>query len=200
MALPYYTEIAKKVGSKRAPVIYGLAALVVIFIVYRLYLAAEKKIREVFGTKDQRELQKFLDDAVTTSPTDGITPSDQQQVDFEEQAAVIADMQQQAMTGVTETDEQALFNQLIDLNGWQLVMVANAFGVRDYPGFFGGPTPLNLFGWYDQELSQNCTWGLQYTHPDVEGCTEEDTFSYWCSGCTERQFMRGIWKKSGLAN
>jgi len=76
-----------------------------------------------------------------------------------------------AMSGFG-TDENTLFAELENRTGPQLVSIYNAYGTPYYFMFGGDPyfgTPLDLFGWFNEELSGN-----------------------------DLQRMKNIWTKSGL--
>ena len=88
------------------------------------------------------------------------------------EAKKIADRLDYAM-GDFGTKEQIMFDALDPLTGPQLVDVYNAFGLRNYIGvgyIFGMGAPLDLFGWFDEELSGS-----------------------------DLQKMKSIWQKSGLS-
>lgn len=78
-------------------------------------------------------------------------------------AALIADNLLQAMNG-WGTDENAIINSLVTLNGDDLLLVIKAFGTKQY-GITGEITnwtqkqlwgeELNLMGWLKQELSDS---------------------------------------------
>lgn len=194
--LPYYKAFDSKLGSKTGAVVYTLLLVVVVVVVYRLVDEGLAAVRNAIGTKDQRKLRDYLTEQVGQT-ADGITPNDSEISGFEAEAQVIADMQFAAMEG-PGTNLPSLFNQIIDLEGWQLVMVAEKFGIRPYSNILWSQE-LSIFGWYDQELCDNCTTCLQYKDERVPGCTDDDT-TFWCNGCTERNFMRAIWAKSGIPN
>lgn len=196
MKLPYYAFFTGKFGKSTGGLIYALVAIIVVVVAYKLAEEGVGWLRKTIGTKQTRKLSDYFEDQVNNA-ADGIVPTTQDIVGFESEAQVIADMQFQAMSG-PGTNNQALFNQLADLEGWQLVMVADAFGVRSYSNLFWS-SDLNIFGWYDEELCDNCTTCFVYNDDNVPGCTNEET-PFWCGGCTEREFMRAIWQKSGIPN
>lgn len=66
------------------------------------------------------------------------------------EARAIAERQFIAMFRIG-TDEDELFRSLNNLNGQDLRLVFEAYGVRNY---FNFRTPLNLFGWYARELDR----------------------------------------------
>lgn len=63
----------------------------------------------------------------------------------------------QAMKGFG-TDEATLFSELQNLTAQQLISVYNAYGTPYYFLYGGDPyfgSPLDLFGWFNEELSGN---------------------------------------------
>lgn len=191
--LPYYSKSISKFGKGKGTAIYIIVAVIAVILIVRGGKALYNKIKQKFQEfKDEQELRDFTAQQVFQAQ-DGVIPTESEVEAFMPQAQVIADAQQEAMEGAG-TNEESIFNQLIGLEGWQLVAVADAFGMRTYGG-----EALSIFGWYDEELCENCTWCLSYAHPEVEGCTEEDG-DFWCSSCNEREFMRKIWAKSGIPN
>lgn len=196
MKLPYYAFFTGKFGKQTGGILYALVAVVVAVVAYRLAQEGINAVKNAIGTRQQRKLTDYLQQQVYEAP-DGVVPTTNDVASFDDQAQVIADSQHAAMQGFG-TNAQALFNQLLSLEGWQLVMVAEKFGVRPYSNILWSQD-LNIFGWYDQELCDNCTTCLQYTNNEVPGCTEDDT-DFFCNGCTERGFMRAIWQKSGIPN
>jgi len=64
------------------------------------------------------------------------------------EAKAIAERQYKAMNR-PGTDESALFASLNGLNGKDLQLVYQEFGLRNY---YTGRRPLDLFGWYVEEL------------------------------------------------
>ncbi len=84
----------------------------------------------------------------------------------------IASTQHSAMADLG-TNEALLFSSIKNLSGADLIRVFNAFGTKAYAAtgaWFGVGYPLDLFGWYKEELGES-----------------------------DLQKMRGIWAKSGLA-
>lgn len=74
-----------------------------------------------------------------------------------EEAQTIANRLYYAMADIG-TNEDLLFDSLKNLTAQQLIMVYNAFGTRSYAfsgNWFGLGYPLDLFGWFNQELSGN---------------------------------------------
>ncbi len=131
----------------------------------------------VTAIKDQRQINDLL---ASTTPTDGSeidTPAIEQ---FETQAKMIAQGQYNSMEGYG-TDENALFDALVDLNGAQLCKVYQAYGIKD---------GKDLFGWYQDELGRGAFNTM--VHSDIPGC--ESVFD----GCSESTMMATLWNKSGL--
>jgi len=199
--LPYYAFFTNKFGKSTGNILYALVAIVVVVVAYKLAQEAVNAIKRAIGTREQRNLSEFLQQQVYQTP-DGVVPTTDEVASFEAEAQVIADSQHAAMSGFG-TSTESLFSQLYYLEGWQLVMVAEKFGMRSYNNVFS-TSDLNIFGWYDQELCDNCTTCLTWTSTEnlVPGCSEEDDSdaSWWCGGCTERHYMRKIWEKSGIEN
>jgi len=119
---------------------------------------------------------------VTTTPNDnsGGTVNNS----FRPTARAIANSQLSNMSG-SGTDEDALFNAVLPLNGEQLRMVYEEFGQRS------GKT---LFEWYDEELCDSWTCG-SLVYNDAQAGPNCDTY---LDQCRETSFMRAIWQKSGL--
>lgn len=175
MASPALLKIGTKGAKAMAPAVKWIVIAVLAYVVYRLLKGGVGK----------------LSDAVTnlfggnvTDLVNSTTPSDNTQVDgdFDAQAKSIADGQYNAMAG-WGTDEESLFTPLLALNGAQLAKVYEKFGVRD---------GQNLFQWYGNELNNSALTSLTYYNEASEGCTS------WADNCYEKDFMRGIWQKSGL--
>lgn len=84
-------------------------------------------------------------------PTD---PSGTGFIFTQQEALAIADRIWYAMADLG-TNESLLFSSLENLTANQLIMVYNAFGQRPYAytgNWFGLGFPLDLFGWFNQEL------------------------------------------------
>jgi hypothetical protein len=199
--LPYLNTATKKFGQSKGLAIYIIVAIVVVIIIVKGGQAITKAIKDKLSKwRDQNELREYTGQQVYVA-ADGIVPSESEVQIFQSQAQFIADAQQSAMEAqilgntVSGTNEETLFYQLKPLKGWELVLVADAFGLRSYPG--GGD--LSIFEWYDQDLCDSCTWCLNYEDEEVEGC-KAGQGSYWCNECSERNFMRKIWMNSGIPN
>ena len=75
----------------------------------------------------------------------------------QQEAQTIADRLYFAMADIG-TDENLLFSSLQNLSAQELIMVYNAYGTRSYAysgSWFGIGYPLDLFGWFNKELSGN---------------------------------------------
>lgn len=129
-----------------------------------------------------------LIDPTVDNLLDTTTPNDNSQgsVDnsFRPTARAIAESQLSNMQS-SGTDEEALFNAVLPLNGTQLRMVYEEFGQRQ------GKT---LFQWYDEELCDSFTCG-SLVYNDAQAGPDCDSY---LDQCRETSFMRAIWQKSGL--
>lgn len=196
--LPYYGKVQGRFKGS-APAVYAVAIVAVVFILWQLYLLSQKVLKAIESRRDEKNISEVSETAIS-DPADGVIPEADEIDAFRPQAKIIADQQESAMQGFG-TDESALFDPLIGLNGWQLAIIFDEFGIRSYSSTFG-TEDMNIFQWYDQELSDQCLTGLVYEHPDVPEC--DGSISNWfdlCSpGCNERKFMRKIWEKSGISN
>jgi len=75
----------------------------------------------------------------------------------QQEAQTIADRLYYAMADIG-TDESLLFSSLQNLTAQQLIQVYNAYGTRPYAytgSWFGLGYNLDLFGWFNKELSGN---------------------------------------------
>lgn len=163
--------------SKQGQTLIKWVVLVLLaYVVYRLIRKGVGPIRDIFTNI----LNPTVDNVVAdTTPTDGTTV----QNSFASQATLIAQGQYAAMQG-NMTDETALFNALIPLNGAQLAMVFEKYGVKE---------GKNLFQWYADELCDSMFCGsLVWYNDAAPGCTG------WLDSCYETEFMRALWQKSGI--
>ena len=142
---------------------------------------AMKKLGLIDGVERFDTNGNVQDTAENATPKDGTSVAAIEE-EFANAAANYANAQYAAMEGYG-TDENALIFPLTNLTGAQLIMVYEAFGVKE---------GKNLFQWYSSELAGSSWTGLIYSDDNVEGCT-----SYW-DECTELDIMRAIWDKSGL--
>jgi hypothetical protein len=147
-----------------------------VFVAYRLLRKGLGPIRDLVANIFNPTIDNVVAD---TTPADGSTA----QNSFASQATLIAQGQYTAMQGNT-TDETALFNALIPLNGAQLAMVFEKYGVKE---------GKNLFQWYADELCDSMWCGsLVWYNDAAPGCTA------WLDSCYETEFMRALWQKSGI--
>jgi len=154
--------------------IVGVNALILVlyFVAKQLGQIPENK----YDTKSNVE-----DTAEGATPTDGSSVEEIAE-SFQDEAFNFANSQYASMEPYG-TDEETLMYPLTSLTGAQLVMVYEAFGVRD---------GKNLFQWYASELdSWTLTGGVWYEE-SIEGC------STYFDNCSQIEAMRGIWAKSGL--
>ena len=171
MMMNPYMKVNK--GTIKAIVLVVLL-IVLIILIRRGFKGLGQVLTSI---KDQRQIYDIL---ASTTPTDGSeidTPAIDQ---FEAQAKTIAQGQYNSMKGFG-TDENALFDALVDLNGAQLCKVYQAYGVKE---------GKDLFGWYQDELGRGAFSTM--VHPDIPGC--ESVFD----GCSESTMMATLWEKSGL--
>ena len=84
---------------------------------------------------------------------------------------------------MSDPDESAIFNPLLDKNGAQLREIYREYGQRR------GRT---LFETYTLKLSDGLFQSFTYFDDRVEGCTN------YFDDCREVEFTRAIWQKSGI--
>lgn len=96
-------------------------------------------------TADQQQFEKNLD-TIKNKPL----PRPEQPTIVPAEAKAIAERQYIAMNR-PGTDEDELFRALNGLNGADLRLVYEQFGVRNY---YTLRRPLDLFGWYVEELDR----------------------------------------------
>lgn len=182
------SKTAKKVPG--GPIIQGVVVLALLLVTYYVLRAVIKGIAS--GVETILDPPVSPEELVDETPTADETELTEEEEDaFLLQAKSIAEGQYNAMQG-TGTDEDALFSTLVGLNGSQLQQVFAEYGIKD---------GKNLFGWYQDELTDNpvlsmnyyCGWGsLDCEDGQVPGCET------YFDNCTEGKFMRSIWQKSGL--
>ena len=176
-------------GSSRQ-IIARLVITIVVIVV--LYLLLKKAINAIKIASAKREDQKNVEETTGAYENqsggfsgfnDGSSMTEYEAIQFRPTAALIADQQYQAMEGVG-TDEETLFNTLVALNGSELNLVAQEFGVRD---------GKNIFQWYSEELCPGGLWGGCYSSPywneNVSGCDS------LVNACSELGFMQAIWRR-----
>jgi hypothetical protein len=172
---------AAKIGSdviaNVGPKIFQWAIVILaFFLILRLLRKTGFGITDAITNIFNPEITDVVD---STTPTDGTTA----QNSFAPQAKMIADGQYVAMND-SGTDEDALFTPLLNLNGAQLALVFEKYGVKQ---------GKNLFEWYAEELCDSVWCGsLVYNASASQGCET------YMDQCRETAFMRGIWQKSGL--
>jgi hypothetical protein len=141
-----------------------------------LAIVAVRKVLGIFDLDGLREAQEEAQEnqAGGKNFTMEGTPQDGSSATISKgQANTIAQNQYNAMYDLG-TDETALVNSIKTLNGANLRLVYNEYGSPLYSAFGTLPyfgAPLDLFGWYNKELSRN------------SGTIKE---------------LRSIWMKSGL--
>lgn len=156
-----------------------IAAGVVVLVVALVYVALQK-----LGLLPEKKLDtnaNVKDTAEGAVPTDGSDVSAIEE-EFEDEAQNFANAQYAAMDGLG-TDEDALMVPLLSLTGAQLIMIYEAFGVRD---------GKSLFQWYSSELDSYVITGGTWYDETLANCN-----SYF-DNCSQIEAMRDIWAKSGL--
>ena len=199
--LPYLNIFTAKFGEGKGLAIYIIVSVVIVVLIVKSGQSITQAIKDKLSKwRDENELREYTDEKVFNA-NDGIIPTISEVESYQSEAEFIADAQHSAMetqvlgNTIGGTSEETLFYQIKPLKGWELVLVAQSFGLRPYPG--GGN--LSIFEWYDQELCDSCTWCLNYEDEEVEGC-KPGQGSLWCNECSERNFMRRIWAKTGIPN
>ena len=186
------SKTAKKVPG--GPIIQGVVVLALLLVTYYVLRAVIKGIAS--GVETLIDPPARPEDLVDETPTaDGTSMTEAEIEAFKPTAKSISESQYNAMQGAG-TDESALFSPLVNLNGAQLQQVFAEYGKKD---------SKNLFDWYASELADTdfgsvwayycgSGWGMTFDCEDGQspGCE-----SYW-DQCTEREFARSIWQKSGL--
>jgi len=181
--IDYYSK-----GTPKQVITRALITLAIIVILYFVGKKIYKEYKEAKAKKDAEEAAaKAVEDAAKNQTligfSDGSQMTENEAIMFGPTAALIADQQYGAMAS-TGTDEDTLFNTLLDLNGAKLNMVLTKFGVRD---------GKNLFQWYTDELCggglfAGCT-SMAYYNDAVPGCNS------WADDCSELKYMQQIWKR-----
>ena len=168
--LSYYQNEPLKAAAFTAIVL-----VVGIVLIRKLQGALRGKIKNLQTGVDLNNLTQI-------PPADNIDPEQGARAAFKSEARLIADGLFQAMDG-TGTAESNLYNALIPLSGWQLQEVAEAYGTKE---------GMNLFQWFQDELSDNQIPTNLAWDERVVGCE-----TIW-DGCSELDLMRKIWAKSGI--
>jgi len=177
-------------GDYRLVIVKVVVIAVLVYAIYKFIekLAKGKSPEELEADSIQQNTEEFLQELETATPPPADTGEVVMPTITQAQAGQIANIQFQAMEG-TGTDEDTLFNSVCELNGADLIMVAQEFGTQD------GKT---IFQWYYDEL---CTYVDALTCNSRYGCGTDcaNTFiSIPSVGCSELEFMKKIWAKSGL--
>ena len=153
--------------------------LLVLFVIYKIY----KSTIDFYKDKlTEAEQQSAIEDVIATATTTDNSSNSSSDTISDTQANVIADSLYNAMEG-WGTDFTAMTGQLQCLNGASLKKVYDSFGYRD---------DMNLFSWFNAELSTNLFTSLVYYHDCVPNC---DTYT---NSCYQDEYMRSIWERSGI--
>jgi hypothetical protein len=186
------SKTAKKVPG--GPIVQGVVVLALLLVTYYVLRAVIRGIGKGLGTLLDPPVnpQELVDETPTADNTD-LTEDEEDA--FALTAQSIAQSQYNAMQG-TGTDETALFSSIVNLNGSQLQQVFAEYGIKE---------GKNLFDWYASELADTqlgsvysyycgSGWGASFDCEDGQSAGCES----WFDQCTERDFARSIWQKSGL--
>ena len=167
-----------------------IKVILLLLVLLLFYGGVKKLIAWLMSGKDRAVVEDVLQLQIDNPPviTDDSTPNDPDTISNSE-ALDVANKLDTAMTG-WGTDNDLMFNLLQCLNGASLQKVKFEFGVRDYDG--DTSMPLDLFGWFGQELETGAFSTMVYANDCVPECTS------WWSQCYEHFYMREIWKKSGM--
>jgi len=200
--LPFFSNLSKRFGKKQSIVIYAVVVLVVAFILFQFGGSIKDAFKKLFGKKhdglSEQELREYYEESYN-SVDDGIIASEDEKEAYRLTAKAIADAQHQAMNQ-SGTIEETLFSIDQVEFGWQLIMIAQEFGKRPY-AFLGDVSEKNIFQWYDEELNSYWAGNTSENLPSTQNCSSEYDYGFFGQqGCTERELMRQIWKKSGIVN
>ena len=184
-----------KAGKTSLKILLVVLVLAVIYWILKKFMG---NIGEgIENWRDDRNTQEVCNNTPTI---DGTTMTTSERNAFKPQAKIIADQQHSALSVTTfwipNTDENAVYNGIIDLNGAQLQMVWCEFGYID---------DMDLFTWYAQDFSN--TMVVTNYNVGSYGLTEEQVLPYatshgvvndasWNIG--EENLLKAIWEKSGL--
>lgn len=200
--LPFFSKLTNRFGKNQAIAIYAVLVLVLAFILFKFGSDISGFFKKIFGKKTddltEQELREYLEQSFN-NVEDEVIASDDEKEAYRLTARAIADSQWQAMNQ-SGTIEETLFSIDQVEFGWQLIMIAQEFGQRPY-SFFGNVSDKNIFQWYDEELNTTWVYGTSENLPSTQNCSSEYDFGiFGQQGCTERELMRQIWKKSGIVN
>ena len=170
-------------------IILGVLGVAGLYILWKLLKGDDKldKEREIISNEVLEDI------CYGDTPTwDGTTDADRTLSDadaFQKAEAVYIAMDR------TGTQEQTIFNALECLNGRDLQLVACQFGRRQ---------DKTIFEWFYDEFQTNsflANFSSQVYHCNTNtGCDcswEGECDKYW-DQCDEMQFLRSMWKKSGI--
>jgi len=183
MAIPTFTGRQLR-GYVPTILTYAVLA-VVVYLMYRLIKKGFTNLSQGIGDFLNTDVQQQLQ---VSEAQDGTVLTEQEVQDFKSTAKQIADAQENALYstgffGISDPDEEALFMPLLDYNGAQLREIYREYGQRR------GKT---LFEAYQNKLRGGMLESFAYYDDRVQGC--ENYFD----DCSEVEFARGIWMKSGL--
>ncbi len=200
--LPFFSKLTKRFGKNQAIVIYAVLVLVLAFILFQFGGDISRFFKNIFGKKTdsltEQELREYFEQSYN-NVDDGVIASDDEKEAYRLTARAIADAQHQAMN-TSGTIEPTLFSIDQIEFGWQLVMIAQEFGKRPY-AWLGDVSEKNIFQWYDEELNSYWAGNTSENLPSTQKCSSEYDYGFFGQqGCTERELMRQIWKKSGIVN
>ena len=157
----------------------GIYIAISLLVIYVLWILVKKLIDSISKRNYEQEHidQSENQEEIPSEPPSGLS---------ENQALAIADSQHDAMNawyGGTVCSSLFAGIEPYRENANDLIAIYNAFGVR------GGE---NLFEWYRDELSQNCTNGFPYWYPcDIPN-------DCYMRNDSELSCMRWYWEKSNL--
>jgi hypothetical protein len=178
-------------------IILGLVVLIILAVIFR------KDLGRIFGDNERKDLtedqvEDNVDDTViqlsNITLIDGSVYNESYYVENQTFFEGIANAQYNQLNS-TNPDENALFNQVMNLTGAELLGVYKAYGSKVWvPALFGSSINANLLEWYSFQLNDGFI-------PFDSAVYYDDTV-FGCEGyfdqCYEATFMGAIWYKSGL--
>ena len=179
---------------KNIKVFVGLVVLIIVLYLFRDPIFALFTDRKKEGQNENEAEIEFENQLDNTQANDeGENP---EATISASQAQTIANGQFTQMNQFN-IDEDAMYDALKNLNGSDLRLVYEAFGVKPLEGLVS-TNYLDLFGWYAAKLDNSYFGGMGWNDPSLsEVPLEPNCGSYW-DDCTEIDYMRAIWWKSGL--
>lgn len=179
---------------KNLKIYVGLVVLIGVVYFFRDPIFALFTTKKRVGQNEneaESELQNQIDNTQANdegdNPEASITPT---------QAQTIANGQL-TMMNQFNIDEDAMYDALKNLNGNDLRLVYESFGVQPLEGLVS-TNYLDLFGWYSAKLDNSYFGGMGWNDASLSDVPlEPNCGSYW-DNCTEVDYMRAIWWKSGL--